>query len=402
MDRGLSIADLTVGDMIRCGDDLQRAAERASGFGPAAEAMVDCLAERFTDKADTREFALVRLCVTRSLAQLPVALGAHVRAEHPTAPDDLACFALIASHCDELPEHDPSRSPHQRVVPLFGREVARRPVIADVLGDLRIDLDGLNTGVRHEASPADYGMFHLADAAATTRVPQPEFVRRHGIHSVLAVGGALPAGDAFSLMLFSRVPIPAVTAELFRPIALHARLGLLRHSPYSLTRGAGADLYERASLRELLALREQAVQTVTGPGRVWGPVGTDVVVRPDGTHTARFPPVPRAAGEARGFLARTLESWGVAGRGALRIVVGELAANAIRHTGAGFEVRLVRGDPAIRVEVTDEDARIPRILRAGPFDPGHRGLALVAHFADRWGVRPIPGGKTVWAEFDQR
>ncbi len=92
----------------------------------------------------------------------------------------------------------------------------------------------------------------------------------------------------------------------------------------------------------------------------------------------------------------------MAGRGALRIVVGELAANAIRHTGAGFEVRLVRGDPAIRVEVTDEDARIPRILRAGPFDPGHRGLALVAHFADRWGVRPIPGGKTVWAEFDQR
>ncbi len=225
---------------------------------------MDCLAERFTDKADAREFALVRLCVTRSLAQLPVALGAHVRAEHPTAPDDLACFALIASHCDRLPEHDPSRSPHQRVVPLFGREVARRPVIADVLGDLQSFLDGLNTRspATRRARPTR-GYCSLADAAATT----PACRNRSssgGTASAPVLGGgggaAAPWRRTICLMLFSRVPIPAVTAELFRRIRTARAARTAAPLPYSLTRGAGADLYERASLRELLALREQAVR----------------------------------------------------------------------------------------------------------------------------------------------
>lgn len=56
---------------------------------------------------------------------------------------------------------------------------------------------------------------------------QEGFVLPYGVRSVLGFGGLLPGGDLFVVILFSRVPISREVADLFRPLALSAKLAVL-------------------------------------------------------------------------------------------------------------------------------------------------------------------------------
>jgi hypothetical protein len=65
-------------------------------------------------------------------------------------------------------------------------------------------------------------------AASSPFIPaQKDFVLPYKVASVLGFGGLLPDGDLFAVIIFSRVAIPASTAEMFRTIALNLKLGLL-------------------------------------------------------------------------------------------------------------------------------------------------------------------------------
>lgn len=80
------------------------------------------------------------------------------------------------------------------------------------------------------------------------------------------------------------------------------------------------------------------------------------------------------------------------------VVISELVENVSRHTGGGGELRLIREDEVIVVEVRDSDSTQPRLLPPDDRRIGGRGLLVVAGMARRWGVRPEESGKTVWAE----
>lgn len=91
------------------------------------------------------------------------------------------------------------------------------------------------------------------------------------------------------------------------------------------------------------------------------------------------------------------------------LLVGELTANAVRHSrapGRDFALRLVL-DPEtgrVRIEVSDANPEPPpaRPVDPGPDDESGRGLLLVDILAARWGTSPrSPVGKTVWAEVER-
>ncbi len=80
------------------------------------------------------------------------------------------------------------------------------------------------------------------------------------------------------------------------------------------------------------------------------------------------------------------------------LLVSEVATNALVHGAGRVRVRVRRTSLGLRVEVHDEDPRLPSRQRATPMDEGGRGIALVEALAVRWGVEALPGqaGKVVW------
>ncbi|MEV0691610.1 ATP-binding protein [Streptomyces sp. NPDC050388] len=83
----------------------------------------------------------------------------------------------------------------------------------------------------------------------------------------------------------------------------------------------------------------------------------------------------------------------------LELLAGEVIANAVVHTGEGCQVTMSWDGTRVRLEVEDaEGCLLPQRAPADLDEESGRGLLLVAGLAQRWGVRPTPGGKAVWFE----
>ncbi|RFS81827.1 ATP-binding protein [Actinomadura spongiicola] len=112
----------------------------------------------------------------------------------------------------------------------------------------------------------------------------------------------------------------------------------------------------------------------------------------------------RSVGAARRVVRETLTAWGLVEGDIYTAVLltSEVVTNAVRHARAELLdgvvwVRVCVTDGRLRVDVTDPEPGFPRHLVAADTDEGHRGMAVVAGYADRWGWHPAPdGGKTVW------
>jgi anti-sigma regulatory factor (Ser/Thr protein kinase) len=111
------------------------------------------------------------------------------------------------------------------------------------------------------------------------------------------------------------------------------------------------------------------------------------------TRSERFPPTAPSVTAAR-HLADDLPA---GCRDAARVVLSELASNAVRHARTPFEVTVRVGD-VVWVGVRDSSRRQPRVLYASSEDISGRGLMLVSSLATRWGIDWRDGDKVVWAE----
>jgi anti-sigma regulatory factor (Ser/Thr protein kinase) len=117
--------------------------------------------------------------------------------------------------------------------------------------------------------------------------------------------------------------------------------------------------------------------------------------------TARFLAGSDAPMAARRFVSSVLARRPYEGRvkaGDAKLVISELATNAVVHAGTPFSVSVRPTGSTVRISVRDSKPAHPRLRNARPNDLSGRGLHLVAATADGWGVEPDPGGKTVWAE----
>jgi anti-sigma regulatory factor (Ser/Thr protein kinase) len=113
---------------------------------------------------------------------------------------------------------------------------------------------------------------------------------------------------------------------------------------------------------------------------------------------------PRSAGDARRFVAGSLEPWLLGPLvDTVTLLTSELVTNALVHAGSDVDVVVRLTSVLARVEVTDrsEVASAPR--SSSLEDDAGRGLALVQALARRWGTSRQPGGgKTVWFEVARR
>ncbi|MEI5102439.1 ATP-binding protein [Streptomyces sp. PmtG] len=122
-----------------------------------------------------------------------------------------------------------------------------------------------------------------------------------------------------------------------------------------------------------------------------------------------LPSDPLSVSAARRYVGDILIEWGLPAddevADAVRLIVSELATNAVQHTlGLSptftVDVQLDR-DERLRIGVTDSHPRFPQRLPAAVQQDNGRGMVIVRWLAAECGgrltVRPTPeGGKTVW------
>jgi anti-sigma regulatory factor (Ser/Thr protein kinase) len=115
----------------------------------------------------------------------------------------------------------------------------------------------------------------------------------------------------------------------------------------------------------------------------------------------QFGSVPHAPRDARRALERLAADRDDRVREAVLVATSELVTNVVRHTNVGGTLRVWDSmpDAPLRVEVEDEDPRIPVVLTPRDGVPGGRGLIIVGGLSSGWGVQPTATGKIVWAEF---
>lgn len=229
-----SLQSFELHDMLRCGLAIRRASSGARSMQEAALAVVGHLYEQCVDPSTgTREIVLVRLYKTHPYGRLPPELQEFARARlRDGAPSaDLRCLVLLASAGD-LPEwNDVRTSRDHRAIPLPSEQlVDQAPMIAGLIRALGLEIRSVVAPGSDAASGSEgktYNIFYVKEAQGSPLIPAQEtFVVPHGVRSVVGFGGLLLDGDLYTVVMFTRVPIPETSATRFRNIALDLRVAL--------------------------------------------------------------------------------------------------------------------------------------------------------------------------------
>jgi anti-sigma regulatory factor (Ser/Thr protein kinase) len=122
------------------------------------------------------------------------------------------------------------------------------------------------------------------------------------------------------------------------------------------------------------------------------------------TNVVLLPCAPASVGVARRRLTADLSAAGVFGQavGDAALVVSELLSNAIKHAwplpGEKLQVTWAVDQGSVEVAVRDGGgAARPRQAYPPGSSLGGRGLGIVEHLSQDWGIRTDDVGQTVWA-----
>jgi anti-sigma regulatory factor (Ser/Thr protein kinase) len=115
--------------------------------------------------------------------------------------------------------------------------------------------------------------------------------------------------------------------------------------------------------------------------------------------TARFPAQRASVSAARQFVTDCLvEAGATSVIDEARLLISELATNAIVHAATDFSVSVHISAGRVYVEVRDGDPTAiviePDLVRLD--EPGGHGLRIVGRLAGEWGTRVEEHGKVVW------
>src|SRR5262249_52838253 len=116
--------------------------------------------------------------------------------------------------------------------PLGSQEcIERSAMVAQLFSQLGISTRSVvHPDPRIILAPAQhtYNVFYIRHAETSPYiVDQDAFVKRFGVRSVIGFGGSFPSGEHFVIVGFSRAEIPPEAADMFRYLALNAKLALL-------------------------------------------------------------------------------------------------------------------------------------------------------------------------------
>ena len=222
------LTSFSMSDKLACASGVRAAAAGAATVSQASERAVRYLYESLAD------CALVRLYATRAYEDLDENRREFARRALGRDPDSpsMRCLALLATAGDEESWNSPDASAGHKAIPLASEQmVEQMPMIAQLIGQLGLKVSDVldpNPAILGELDEKDYNVFYVPVARRSPFIPAQEtFVEPYAIRSVLGVGGMLPSGEFFALIVFAKVYVPLETARVFKSLALTLRSVLL-------------------------------------------------------------------------------------------------------------------------------------------------------------------------------
>ena len=229
------LKEFTLRDMTELGSSIRRLGDGASTMEEVANRVVRNLYEHLIERdSGKRCCALVRLFKTHPYGELDERLRIVAQGLlHGETPNPaMRCLTLLATAGDRPEWNSRRESVAHQVIPLVSAEMLSKvPMISNLLQQLGVEVHRLlnpNSGLHVESESSSFNVFYVSDAVESPYIPaQEHFVKPLGIRSVLGFGGMLPSGDIFAVILFSKVPIPRETADLFKTLALNVKVAAL-------------------------------------------------------------------------------------------------------------------------------------------------------------------------------
>jgi anti-sigma regulatory factor (Ser/Thr protein kinase) len=115
------------------------------------------------------------------------------------------------------------------------------------------------------------------------------------------------------------------------------------------------------------------------------------------TDARSFPASLTAVAAARAYVDDQMRGSSPRVASVAKLLVSELASNAVTHARTPFTVSVQRDGLQTRVEVCDTGGGEPCLRPVDPLAPNGRGLQLLGALAESWGVERNGGpGKRVW------
>lgn len=164
------------------------------------------------DASGARALVLSRLYLSLPSARLDAPTRAFAEASlgHSPLPTD-RFLCLVGTQGDLEGWRRIDASVRHRAIPLNRATLGRAPMLARLFEEIDVDLDSVlhaEAGLFLETIRRTFGIFHVAEAAGSPFIPaQDEFVRAHGVRSVVGCGAMLPDGAVSTWIGFSREPL---------------------------------------------------------------------------------------------------------------------------------------------------------------------------------------------------
>ncbi|MFF9915351.1 SpoIIE family protein phosphatase [Streptomyces sp. NPDC013457] len=235
-------------------------------------------------------------------------------------------------------------------------------------------------------------------AAASAGHPSPILVHPGGDVEVFDVAAGSPLGQGRGQYALTERALPEGTTLLIYNIALLAG-SAPGTTPLSLVSEQFAE--PRPSLQAACDACADALAPQQPPRDAYLLLARTRTLDDSQTKAWTFVNAPESAGQARKRAAEQLAEWGLAQDviDDTALVVSELVTNSVRYAKGPIQLRLIRdGDTTLVCEVTDDSSASPHLRRALDTEENGRGLFITAQLTERWGVRPLGRGKTLWAE----
>jgi len=230
-----SLTRFTLREMTECGATLRKLGLGASSMEDVANKLVSYFYHQFRDpETGESTLALVRFFKTHVYGELPTSLqkiADQMLGDRPHVAE-LKCLTLMATAGDRPEWNTRTASVGHQAIPLMSKQmVAQAPMISQLIKQLGLTIEDVIAPIPDlliDLQDRTYNVFHVAEAQGSPYIPaQAEFVEPFQIRSVLGFGGILPSGNLMTIIFFSKLPIKRETAELFKPLALNAKLAVL-------------------------------------------------------------------------------------------------------------------------------------------------------------------------------